>query len=112
LAAKCDELFPARRGWFSDWYDESRTWAEVEERAAPLRDWYPGIVTGLIQSESYARALVAAQPETVNDLSVRFDRLRAESYRESESLTMIERLGEVWAADVNPLTAMATGASA
>jgi transcriptional regulator with XRE-family HTH domain len=229
LAAICDELFPERRGWFSDWYDESRTWAEVpagfrswaevEERAVSLRDWYPGIVTGLIQSESYARALISVQPsitpealparlasrmerqrrvlerdsppsawfiidqmalfreigspevmarqcahlltvagqpnvtvtvmpavthpanasgfiladgpervsawcehlaggyvytepETVNDLSVRYDRLRAESYRESESLTMIERLGELWAAGVNPLTATATGASA
>jgi transcriptional regulator with XRE-family HTH domain len=230
LAARCDELFPTRRGWFSDWYDESRTWAEVpagfrswaevEERAVSLRDWYPGIVTGLLQSEGYARALVSVQPhitpealaarlasrmerqrrvldrdsppsawfiidqmalfreigspevmaaqcahllavaqgpnvtmtvmpavthsanasgfiladnpgqagsawcehlaggyvyteqETVNDLSVRFDRLRAESHRESDSLNMIERLGKQWAAGVNPLTATATAASA
>jgi len=29
LARACDAAFPERRGWFSDWYDESRTWAEV-----------------------------------------------------------------------------------
>jgi len=62
--------------------------------------------------EHLAGGYVYTEQETVNDLSVRFARLRAESYRESESLKMIERLGKAWAAGVSPLTATATGASA
>jgi len=72
LAEACDRVFPERRGWFSDWYDESRSWsevpagfkpwAEVEERSATLRDWYPGIVTGLLQTADYAGALLATSP--------------------------------------------------
>jgi hypothetical protein len=225
LAKKCDELFPERRGWFTDWHDESRhwaevppgfkNWAEVEEKASVLRDWYPGIVTGLLQTEGYARAMISVhpaitseaitvrlasrmerqrrvlmrdnppqawfivdelslyrevgdvttmadqlrhlsavaampnvtltvmraiahpanasgfivaddsawcehlasgfvytEPEAVNPLAVRFDTLRAECYRASESLRMIERLGEQWESGVNPLTRTATGASA
>ena len=29
LAAACDKAFPERRGWFCDWYQESRTWTKV-----------------------------------------------------------------------------------
>jgi transcriptional regulator with XRE-family HTH domain len=225
LAAACDRVFPDRRGWFGEYYDESRTWAEVppgfrswaevEEKSSALRDWYPGILTGLVQSEDYARALIAAQPaittetvaarlasrmerqrrvlmrdrppavwfivdelslyrqvgstrimaeqmrhlsdvaampnvtltvmpavahpatasgfivaddsawcehlaggfvytdqETVTSLAVRFDSLRAESHRASESAAMIERLGAQWESGASRLTLTATGASA
>jgi hypothetical protein len=221
LAQACDTAFPERRGWFSDWYDESRTWAEVppgfrswaevEEKATSLHVWSPGIVHGLLQTEDYARALISVQPtvtaeitrarlanrmerqrrviarddppsawfvvdelalyrlvgsteimagqmrqllavaalprvtltvmpaathpanaseliiadnaaytehmaggftytddETVSALTTRFDSLRGECYRVSESAALIERLGETWTAGVSPLTRTAT----
>jgi transcriptional regulator with XRE-family HTH domain len=225
VARACDIAFPERRGWFLDWYDESRTWAEVppgfrswaevEEKAVSLRIWSPGIAHGLLQTEDYARALISVQPsatveivrarlatrmerqrrvigrddppsvwfvvdelalyrlvgsaeimgvqmqqlltvaalpnvtltvmpavthpanaseliiadgaayvehmaggftytdsETVSALAARFDSLRGECYRVSESAALIERLGETWAAGVNPLTRTATAGPA
>lgn len=91
LAAACDALFPERRGWFTDWYQESRSWAEVpagfrswselEDRAASLRVWSPGVVDGLLQTENYARALLATYPDVTdeavkNRLAARLDRQR------------------------------------
>jgi len=225
LAARCDAVFPERRGWFSEFYDESRHWPEVpasfkswpeyEDKAANLRDWSPSIVTGLLQTEGYARALISVQPhiseetvstrlasrmerqkrvigrdnppaawfiidelslyrqvgttramaaqlrhllgiaaapkvtiqvlpavahpvnasgflmaddavwiehaasgfvytekETVSALELRFDSLRAESYRASESLALIERLESIWKAGASPLTQTATAGTA
>jgi transcriptional regulator with XRE-family HTH domain len=227
VAAACDAAFPERRGWFTEYYEELRGWSEVpaafkdwselEGKAASVRDWMPGIVTGMLQTEDYARALIAAVPrtspetaaarlanrmdrqrrvllrdddppaawfvvdemslyrrvgsagvmaaqmrqlsavavmpavtmqvlpavahpanasgfviaddeaayaehvaggyvftdeQTVSAIMVRFDSLRAESYRASESLRMINRAGELWAAGVSPLTPMGTGDSA
>jgi hypothetical protein len=53
-----DAAFPERRGWFTEYYEESRHWAEVpatfrhwpeyEDTAVSLRDWSPSIVTGLL----------------------------------------------------------------
>lgn len=51
-------------------------------------------------------------PNIVAALSVRFDSLRAESYRASESAAMIGKAGELWTAGVNPATQMAAAASA
>jgi transcriptional regulator with XRE-family HTH domain len=225
VAAGLDTVFPERRGWFTDWLGESREWPEVpatfrswpdyEDRASGIRTWTPGIIDGLVQSEGYAAALIAAQPATtaeaatarlavrmerqrrvlgrqdpppiwiivdevalyrlvgspqvmaaqmqhllvvaamplvtltvmpaiahaanasgfvladdaawcehlaaggvytephiVSALSVRFDSLRAESYRASESAAMIEKAGQLWTAGVNPATQMATAVSA
>jgi transcriptional regulator with XRE-family HTH domain len=77
LAIKCDAAFPERRGWFSEFYDESRHWPEVpasfkswpeyEDKAANLRDWSPSIVTGLLQTEAYARALISVQPDITQE---------------------------------------------
>jgi hypothetical protein len=36
LAIACDAAFPERHGWFTDYYDESRQWAEVPPG---FRDW-------------------------------------------------------------------------
>lgn len=36
LAAACDAAFPERRGWFSEYYEEMRTWSEVP---AAFKDW-------------------------------------------------------------------------
>jgi hypothetical protein len=225
IAQACDTAFPERRGWFSDWYDESRTWAEappgfrswaeIEEKAATLHVWSPGILHGLLQTEDYAYALISVQPpvtaeiararlasrmerqrrvmarddppstwfvidelalyrlvgsaeimaaqlrqlltvaglprvsltvmpavahpanaseliiadnaayaehlgggytytdeEAVSALVTRFDSLRGECYRVSESAALIERLGETWAAGVSPLTRTPTAGPA
>jgi transcriptional regulator with XRE-family HTH domain len=59
VAKACDGAWPERRGWFLEYYEESkswipagfRSWAEYEDKATTLRDWYPGILTGLLQTE-------------------------------------------------------------
>jgi transcriptional regulator with XRE-family HTH domain len=225
LAAACDAVFTERRGWFTDWYQESRSWSEVpagfrswselEDKAARLCDWMPGTVTGLLQSPDYARAVLATFPavtqettaarlaarverqqrvlarddppkvtflvdemalyrqvgtteemaaqmrhlaaaaampqvtiqvmpaiahpanasgfviaddavwcehvaggyvftdtQTVSALATRFDTLRGECYRVSESLTLIKGMAELWAAGASPLTRTPTAASA
>lgn len=225
LAAACDGAFPDRRGWFTDWYQESRSWSEVpagfrswselEDKAIRLCDWMPGTITGLLQSQDYARAILATFPavtddtiasrltarverqqrvlardnppkimflvdelalyrqvgapdvmaaqmrhlaattalshvtvqvlpaiahpanasgfviaddaawcehvaggyvftdeQTVSALATRFDTLRGECYRVSESLTLIKRMAELWTAGVSPLTQTRTAASA
>jgi hypothetical protein len=222
VATACDEAFPERRGWFTEYYEELlgwsevpaafRNWAELEIKAARLRVWAPGIVHGLLQTESYARGLIAVVPrtsaetaasrlasrmerqqrvlmrddppeawfivdelclyrqvgttetmagqlahlsevaamptvtvqvhpafahcanasefiiaddtaayaehvaggyaftdeETVSSLAVKFDSLRGECYKVSESLALLERMTEIWASGVSPLTRMAT----
>ena len=227
VAAACDAAFPERRGWFTEYYEELRGWSEVpaafkdwselEDQAGSVRDWMPGIVTGMLQTEDYARSLIAVVPrtspetaaarlanrmerqrrvllrdddppaawfvvdemalyrkvgsaevmaaqmhqmsavaampkvtvqvlpavahpanasgfviaddsaayaehvaggyvftdeQTVSAIIVRFDSLRAESYRASESLRMINRAGELWTAGASPLTPTGTGDSA
>lgn len=72
VATACDAVFPERHGWFAEYYAELSTWSEVpaafkdwserEDRAVSLRVWSPGIVHGLLQSEDYARALLATYP--------------------------------------------------
>jgi hypothetical protein len=68
IAAKCDDAMPERNGWFTEYYTEMRGWSEVpasfkswpehEDTTASLRDWSPSIVTGLLQTPDYARALL------------------------------------------------------
>jgi transcriptional regulator with XRE-family HTH domain len=70
VALKCDIAFPERRGWFLEYYEESkswmpagfRSWAEYEDKSATLRVWSPGIVHGLLQTEGYARDLLSVSP--------------------------------------------------
>jgi transcriptional regulator with XRE-family HTH domain len=62
--------------------------------------------------EHLAAGGVYTEPQTVSMLAQRFDSLRAECYRASESLAMIDRTTEIWASGVSPLTRMATAASA
>jgi hypothetical protein len=74
IATACDTAFPERRGWFTEYYEELRgwsevpaafrNWAELENKAASMRVWMPGIVHGLLQTEDYARALIATVPRT------------------------------------------------
>jgi DNA-binding XRE family transcriptional regulator len=225
VATALDAVFPEKQKWFSTWHGESQSWPEIpatfrswpdyEDRTTTLRVWTPGIVDGLVQTEDYARALIATEPgvdartreswvrsrmdrqrrfwerqpavmttlvvdvmsllrqvgsaevmtvqlrrlldiaalptvtlqvmrsvehpvnnsgmmiadsaawcehsaagyvftdpETVRRLALRFDTLRAESYRAGESTALIRRLADIWATGVSPLTATLAGDSA
>jgi hypothetical protein len=76
VASVCDRVFPERRGWFSEYYEESkswtppgfRSWAEYEEKTATLRDWWPSVISGLVQTEEYARAVLAVQPGVSDEI--------------------------------------------
>jgi transcriptional regulator with XRE-family HTH domain len=69
VATACDAAFPERKGWFTEYYEELRGWSEVpaafrdwselEQKAVRLCDWWPSIVSGLLQTEDYTRALIA-----------------------------------------------------
>lgn len=73
IAFELDKVFPERQGWFSSWQDDSQTWPEIpaafrhwpdyEDRTTTLRVWMPGIINGLMQTENYARALIAVFPD-------------------------------------------------
>ena len=77
MATACDAAFPERRGWFTEYYEELRgwsevpaafrNWAELEEKAVRLCDWWPSIVTGFLQTEDYARALIQTVPGTTSE---------------------------------------------
>jgi transcriptional regulator with XRE-family HTH domain len=74
VATACDAAFPERRGWFTEYYEELRGWSEVpaafknwaefEDKAVRLCDWWPSVVSGFLQTEDYASALIAAVPAT------------------------------------------------
>jgi transcriptional regulator with XRE-family HTH domain len=77
-AQACDAVFPDRRGWYCEWYEEFTTWTEIpanfrdwselEARATSLSVWTPGIVDGLLQTEDYARALISTSPKITSDV--------------------------------------------
>ncbi len=95
LAAKCDAVFTERRGWFTNFYDESRTWmpagfrdwTEIESAAALLRVWSPGVVHGLLQTEAYARTFLetvpgVTGPQVAARLKARMERQRRILHRD------------------------------
>jgi hypothetical protein len=73
----CDRAFPDRDGWFGEFYAESRTWiatppwfrswVEHEQQAATLRIWQLGVLSGLLQTEQYARAILTVNPGVTED---------------------------------------------
>jgi DNA-binding XRE family transcriptional regulator len=77
FAQMCDRAFPDRDGWFSEFYAESRTWiatppwfrswVEHEENAATLRIWQMSVLSGLLQTEDYARTILAVEPGVTDD---------------------------------------------
>jgi transcriptional regulator with XRE-family HTH domain len=77
FAQMCDRAFPDRDGWFSEFYAESRTWIatppwfrswiEHEQRAAALRIWQLGVLSGLLQTEDYARSILTVNPGVTDD---------------------------------------------
>ncbi|HEY0937481.1 MAG TPA: Scr1 family TA system antitoxin-like transcriptional regulator [Trebonia sp.] len=72
IAEMCDRAFPERAGWFGEFYEESRTWivtppwfrdwVDREHHARSLRNWYLGVVDGLLQTEDAARAIQSVTP--------------------------------------------------
>ena len=77
FAQMCDRAFPGRDGWFSEFYAESRkwiatppwfrSWVEHEQNAATLRIWQMSVLSGLLQTAEYARAILAVEPGVNED---------------------------------------------
>ena len=129
IAIACDTAFGG--SFFADWYRESQTWAEVpatfrdwpehEDTAARLGVWCPSIMHGLLQTEEYARALIAVHG--VSDevaaarLTARMQRQQRVLYREKppaalfivDELALYRRVGsaEVMAGQLQHLADMA-----
>jgi transcriptional regulator with XRE-family HTH domain len=101
VALACDAAFPERRGWFSEYYEESkswvpasfRSWAEYEDRAVTLRVWCPGFIDGLVQTENYARSLLRTYPGVTDEILA--GRLRSRMERQRRVL-MREDPSSVW----------------
>jgi transcriptional regulator with XRE-family HTH domain len=95
IADLCDKVFPERKGWFREYYEESRSWmppglrswAEHEDKAVRLSVWAPSLVHGLFQTEDYARTFmttlrgIPAEAVTAR-LANRMERQRRVLYRE------------------------------
>jgi transcriptional regulator with XRE-family HTH domain len=72
FARACDTAFPDMRGWFSDFYAESREWmatppwfrpwVEHEQSARVLRLWTLSHFSGLVQCEGYAASVLSVAP--------------------------------------------------
>jgi hypothetical protein len=77
FAAVCDQLFPNADGWFSRFYAESRAWgayppafrsfAADEVRATTLYVFAPILMPGMLQTEDYARAILATHPNATGE---------------------------------------------
>ena len=77
VADACDRAFPERRGWFREYYEESkswtpagfRNWPEVENKVVRFSEWSGhGIIPGMLQTEEYARALLATLPGVTDEV--------------------------------------------
>jgi transcriptional regulator with XRE-family HTH domain len=78
FAQGCDQTFPDAGGLFGRIYQLARRWdggypswfaewIDVERRAISLRSWEPLLIPGLLQTADYARAILAADPETTEE---------------------------------------------
>jgi hypothetical protein len=102
VAREADRVFPERKGYFLEYYEESRTWAppgfrdwsEHEEKTGVLRDWSPTVITGLLQTADYARKVLetsGAAPEVVSArLSTRMERQRRLFAREVRAWFIVD----------------------
>jgi transcriptional regulator with XRE-family HTH domain len=89
-ASALDKVFPEKQRWFSNWHGESQSWPEIpatfrswpdyEDRSTSLRVWTPGILEGLVQTDDYARALIATEPAI--DAATRDNRARGRMERQ------------------------------
>ena len=129
VAQACDTAFPERNGYFTEYYEESRTWmpagfrdwTEHEERTATLRDWSPTVVTGLLQTAGYARSVLetslGADGEIITKrLATRMERqrrlfareLRAWFIIDEPSLTRLAGSAEIMAGQMRHLLEVAS----
>jgi Domain of unknown function (DUF5753)/Helix-turn-helix domain len=105
IAAACDRVFPERKGWFGEYYRDSRSWAppgfrswtEEEDGASSLRVWSPSIIHGLLQTEDYARVLLSVHPDVTEEvvrtrLAGRMARQQRLFAREVPTLFLIDQL--------------------
>ena len=131
FARVCDQAFPERDGWFSEFFSESRgwlatpswfrSWAPHEQGATALRIWTPMIVHGLLQTEDYARALMVAARATnavvAERTAARMERQRAVLLRDEppsawflvDAAALRRRVGssDIMAAQLRHLTGLA-----
>ena len=76
-ADACDRVFPGRKGWFREYYEDSKSWVpagfrdwqEVETTATAIRVWSPGVIDGFLQTEAYARALLETSPGATPEMT-------------------------------------------
>jgi transcriptional regulator with XRE-family HTH domain len=129
IAARCDEVFPERKGWFSEYYRDSRSWAppgfrswtEELDNASSLRDWCPSIITGFLQTEDYARVQLSVHPDVTDEvvstrLAGRMAHQKRLFDREVPTLFLIDQLAlyrlmgrpEIMAAQMQHLVSLAS----
>ncbi len=102
VADACDAVFPDRKGWFREYYEESkswmpagfRSWGEHEDRAVTLRIWSPGILHGLVQTEDYAAAFLRTYPGATDEMVA--TRLKARMERQQRVLFRDDDPPEAW----------------
>jgi transcriptional regulator with XRE-family HTH domain len=134
FASQCDRVFAERKGWFHEFWEESkgwlalpawlRDWASHEQGTRILRDWCPSIVTGQLQTEDYARAIIETGPCITDDevtarVAARMERQRRVLLRDDpppaaawfliDYFALLRGIGsaEVMAAQMRHLTAVA-----
>jgi Domain of unknown function (DUF5753) len=107
VAQACDAVFPERKGYFVEYYTELQEWSEVpaafkdwsehESETASLRDWWPSFVSGLLQTEDYARAQLRTYPGVTDQavaarLAARMERQRRLFAREVLSWFIVDEM--------------------
>jgi transcriptional regulator with XRE-family HTH domain len=76
IADAMDRAFLERRGWFREYFEDSksaippglRSWAEREDTATTVRAWMPGIIHGFLQTSDYARAVLETYPGVADEV--------------------------------------------
>jgi transcriptional regulator with XRE-family HTH domain len=58
------ELYEEMRDWAPPGF---RDWQEYEDKATRLSDWWPSVLSGLLQTSDYARALLLTYPAVTDD---------------------------------------------
>jgi len=104
MAAKLDELFSAgsdiqqaaevARAELNPWL---RPWMDQEERAVMLRTFEPLVIPGLLQTEAYARAVIASSPRMasrVDEAAGRRLRRQAAALDRDDPVTLAAIIGE------------------
>lgn len=89
VALACDNAFGDGRNDFWELYQEVSTWAppgfrdwsEHEEKTETLRDWSPSVITGLLQTERYARSILETSPGATEEITATRLKSRMERQR-------------------------------